>query len=251
MELVTELAALRQLRTRTGRFELDNLATDLPAKLYSRALAGFLSNVRAEILNAQTCLDRCLNLLLTASDQYWSAHDNSNQLARGDSEFSPSGQDPGSRDPTSADSLQGCASKTKSKVSPPTRPEVHSGSHPKANSFRKAGSYTETFRSIREDRAQDMRAEFRRRRMSSAQSAARDTTARSSMNLKTTMDIDALRFMGFEEFPTVSNLRLRYRQLAKQYHPDHNPQHEDRFKRLTKAYNHLSSKVSSNSSAAI
>lgn len=75
--------------------------------------------------------------------------------------------------------------------------------------------------------ADSMREEFKRRRQT--------TGAR----LLTGADMDALRFMGFEDVPAPEILRQRYLVLAKQYHPDRHGGNENAFKRLSGAYSHL------------
>lgn len=52
-------------------------------------------------------------------------------------------------------------------------------------------------------------------------------------------DVEALRFMGFQQKPTKDILRTRYLELAKKMHPDRTGGNEESFKLLNKAYNRL------------
>jgi hypothetical protein len=91
-----------------------------------------------------------------------------------------------------------------------------------------------TFRRERErDRsgpADDVRAEFKRRRQS-------------ARPLRSFRDSEALRFMGFDDLPSFELLKSRYINLAKQFHPDRHGGDEAKFKLLTKAYSHLNSRI--------
>ena len=255
LELASNLSSLCELRMQGGSFELDKLPEELPGTLVSRALTAFLNNVRSEITTIRGCLGRCLTLLLTASDKFWKAHHDPTHLS--------AAVDSAELDPDSFRQKTIFANRKGDPVGPQgiSNKANQSSKHPRSpvdrSTVREPGSFTETYRAIREDRAQDMRAEFRRRRTTTSRNTAgrntagRNTAKSSVKSIKTTVDIDALSFMGFAEFPAVSDLRSRYRQLAKQYHPDQNPQHEERFKRLTKAYNHLTSRVVSKANAAI
>ncbi len=86
--------------------------------------------------------------------------------------------------------------------------------------------------------ADSMREEFKRRREKTHQSQSQGARAILSGN-----DLDALRFLGFEDYPALEALRQRYLQLAKQYHPDRNGGNESAFKRLSSAYAHLMSRI--------
>ena len=79
-----------------------------------------------------------------------------------------------------------------------------------------------------------MREEFKRRRQT-----ASTTAPQHGVRHLSGADIDALRFMGFEEVPAPELLRQRYIVLAKQYHPDRHGGNENAFKRLSSAYSHL------------
>jgi hypothetical protein len=79
--------------------------------------------------------------------------------------------------------------------------------------------------------AETMRAEFRRRR-------AQTPTIKRPAG-KTSQDLEALRFMGFDEFPDHEVLKQRYHALALEMHPDRDGGNESRFKLLTKSYKHL------------
>jgi len=56
---------------------------------------------------------------------------------------------------------------------------------------------------------------------------------------KSTQDIEALTFMGFDDFPEAEVLRQRYHALALEMHPDREGGNEARFKLLAKSYKHL------------
>lgn len=56
---------------------------------------------------------------------------------------------------------------------------------------------------------------------------------------KSSQDIEALAFMGFDDFPEVELLRQRYHALALEMHPDREGGNEARFKLLAKCYKHL------------
>jgi DnaJ-class molecular chaperone len=51
---------------------------------------------------------------------------------------------------------------------------------------------------------------------------------------------EALRFMGFDDFPTTDSLKQRYHMLALDMHPDRQGGNELKFKLLAKSYKHLS-----------
>ncbi|MEI6397278.1 MAG: J domain-containing protein [Pseudomonadota bacterium] len=79
--------------------------------------------------------------------------------------------------------------------------------------------------------AESMREEFRKRRAA--------PTIKRPIG-KSTHDIEALRFMGFDDFPTADLLKQRYHTLALDMHPDRQSGNESRFKLLAKSYKHLS-----------
>jgi hypothetical protein len=57
--------------------------------------------------------------------------------------------------------------------------------------------------------------------------------------IKTAKDIEALRYFGYKDFPDASELRRKYLELAKAYHPDTVSGHEEKFKTLSRVYQHL------------
>lgn len=78
--------------------------------------------------------------------------------------------------------------------------------------------------------AENMRQEFRKRR----------TTPTIQRPIgKSSQDIEALRFMGFADFPDEDSLKQRYHTLALDMHPDRQGGNESRFKLLAKSYKHL------------
>lgn len=85
--------------------------------------------------------------------------------------------------------------------------------------------------------AEDIRDKFRERRHS----------VRRSM---TTMDAQALKFFGLEEFPDKSELRRIYLDLARRYHPDCGGT-EDQFKQLTRYHAHLQQRLNSMSRVSV
>lgn len=78
--------------------------------------------------------------------------------------------------------------------------------------------------------ASDMRAELRRRRDQRRTFLA-------------PADIEALRFMGFEEAPSSADLRQRYLEMAKRLHPDRQQGSDAEFKALVNAYNRLTERL--------
>lgn len=74
--------------------------------------------------------------------------------------------------------------------------------------------------------ADDLREEFKMRRTRAAA-------------YLTPNDIDAMRFMGFEELPSSESLRQRYLAMAKKLHPDLQGGSDQAFKTLSGAYAHL------------
>lgn len=90
--------------------------------------------------------------------------------------------------------------------------------------------------------ARKVRDEFRRRRQ---------TTGRSGLSgMRTIQDLDALAYMGFNDFPEKDELRTRYLDLAKKFHPDRHGGSETAFKRLTKAYSHLTKRLEESTQGA-
>ena len=77
-----------------------------------------------------------------------------------------------------------------------------------------------------------VRSEFKRRR-------------RKTATLRSGLDSESLSFMGFSDFPTAGDLRRRYRELAKKWHPDLHAGNEEDFKKLNRAYRHLNAKIGS------
>ncbi len=84
--------------------------------------------------------------------------------------------------------------------------------------------------------AEDIRDKFRERR----------NHVRRAM---TTMDAQALKFFGLEEFPNKADLRRLYLDLARRYHPDCGGS-EDQFKQLTRYHAHLQQRLDAASQAA-
>jgi len=88
------------------------------------------------------------------------------------------------------------------------------------------------------DQAAETRDEFRKRR----QSAQKERAQEARQSVRTSGDLEALRYMGFEKLPSADELRQRYLFLAKTYHPDRGGS-EDKFKMLTRAYRQLSARI--------
>ncbi len=84
------------------------------------------------------------------------------------------------------------------------------------------------------DRAEDFRDEQSRRRQ-----AFSSGSGRAGATVKTAKDIEALRYFGFSDFPAQDELRKKYLELAKKYHPDSGTGHEEKFKTLSRVYEHL------------
>jgi len=84
------------------------------------------------------------------------------------------------------------------------------------------------------DRADDFRDEQSRRRQ-----AFSSASGRAGATVKTAKDIEALRYFGFSDFPAQDELRRKYLELAKKYHPDAGTGHEEKFKTLSRVYEHL------------
>jgi hypothetical protein len=84
----------------------------------------------------------------------------------------------------------------------------------------------------------DMRAEFRRRRAETQRQ-----TQEKGGKILSPRDLEALRFMSFEDYPAPEALRQRYLNMAKTLHPDRAGGDDHSFKELTRAYTHLSDKL--------
>ena len=84
-----------------------------------------------------------------------------------------------------------------------------------------------------QSQAESMRQDFRRRR-------ATADGKRSVM--KSALDLQALKLMGFDDFPAAEDLKQRYHALALEMHPDRQGGNEARFKMLSKCYRHLSTR---------
>ena len=80
--------------------------------------------------------------------------------------------------------------------------------------------------------AGDLREEFKRRR-----------AAAPLRPFLTPAEMDALRFMGFEDMPTADALRQRYLAMAKRLHPDRQNGDDQAFKILATAYAQLTDRV--------
>jgi hypothetical protein len=65
------------------------------------------------------------------------------------------------------------------------------------------------------------------------------TIPRPKPTIKTAPDLEALRYMGFGDFPELSDLKLRYHELARDMHPDKPSGSEIRFRMLNRSYRHL------------
>lgn len=101
-----------------------------------------------------------------------------------------------------------------------------------ADQSRGSGRSESRERSRPSSAADSVREEFKRRR-----------TTPQVRRLLTPVDMDALRFMGFEDLPSSADLRHRYLTMARQLHPDLHGGSDHRFKSLTRAYEHLSERV--------
>lgn len=77
--------------------------------------------------------------------------------------------------------------------------------------------------------ADNMREEFRRRRVRTSRALS-------------DKDLSALKFMGFDDLPDSEGLRQRYLLMAKRLHPDRGG-NDGAFKLLTSAYAHLQNRV--------
>ena len=72
----------------------------------------------------------------------------------------------------------------------------------------------------------------------------RRAAAQIRVSSKTKKELRALNIMGFEALPKLEELKKKYRELARAYHPDAGGD-EIKFKELTESYNYLSDKISS------
>lgn len=81
----------------------------------------------------------------------------------------------------------------------------------------------------RDDPIHHFRSSFKQRRT--------PTTPRPSF--KTSSDLEALKFMGFADYPSTDDLKQRYHSLALEMHPDRPSGNEQRFKLLNRSYKHL------------
>jgi hypothetical protein len=82
--------------------------------------------------------------------------------------------------------------------------------------------------------ADNIRQQFRSRRA---------TAASNRTTIKSILDIQALKLMGFDNFPNTEELKQRYHVLALEMHPDRQGGNEARFKMLAKCYRHLSTRA--------
>jgi hypothetical protein len=97
-----------------------------------------------------------------------------------------------------------------------------------------AKSAAKTRTEVRNDQADDMREEFKRRRQSGREHGIR----KGEIERK-----ESLKFMGFEKDPGDGEIRRRYLEMAKSLHPDRQGGDEVAFKTLTVAYSQLSGRV--------
>ena len=87
----------------------------------------------------------------------------------------------------------------------------------------------------------------RKSRESARQSGSSKNTHRSQRKFfnrelgSTYAEVMAMRYMGFEKKPADEDLKKRYREMAKKFHPDRGGD-EESFKKLTEAYRRLSEK---------
>lgn len=89
----------------------------------------------------------------------------------------------------------------------------------------------------------EAKARFRRRQSASSQNSRGSQRRFSDRELGSTYtDVIAMRYMGFEKKPADDDLKKRYREMAKQLHPDRQGGNEERFKKLTEAYRTLADK---------
>lgn len=67
-----------------------------------------------------------------------------------------------------------------------------------------------------------------------------ETIPRKALRLKTSSDLQALKTLGFKDFPEADELKKRYHTLARDMHPDRPGGSEQKFRHLAKAYSHVS-----------
>ena len=84
-----------------------------------------------------------------------------------------------------------------------------------------------------QSQAERMRQDFRSRRA---------TASGKRPVVKSALDIQALKLMGFDDFPEAEELKQRYHALALEMHPDRQGGNEARFKMLSKCYRHLATR---------
>ncbi len=92
-----------------------------------------------------------------------------------------------------------------------------------------------------QETADSVRQEFKKRRRAGAyqfRHGGHSGTISSPM-----FDLDALQFMGFNEYPSIETLRQRYLLMAKKLHPDRDGGSEEAFKMLNKVYRHLTKRL--------
>jgi hypothetical protein len=82
--------------------------------------------------------------------------------------------------------------------------------------------------------AESMRDGFRKRRAESPTPTIKRPIGKSAQ------DFEALKFMGFEDFPSSEDLKQRYHNMALRLHPDREGGSDVKFKLLSKSYKHLS-----------
>ncbi len=83
--------------------------------------------------------------------------------------------------------------------------------------------------------AETMREGFRKRR---AENPTPTPTIKRPIG-KSAQDFEALKFMGFEDFPSAEDLKQRYHSMALCLHPDREGGSDVKFKLLAKSYRHL------------
>lgn len=80
--------------------------------------------------------------------------------------------------------------------------------------------------------ADGVREEFKRRRATAE-----------FRRLLTPNEMDAMRYMGFDDLPSAADLRQRYLTMARQLHPDLQGGSDSAFKNLTRAYERLTARL--------
>jgi hypothetical protein len=81
--------------------------------------------------------------------------------------------------------------------------------------------------------AESMRDGFRKRRAQNPTPTIKRPIGKSAQ------DFEALRFMGFDDFPSSEDLKQRYHSMALVLHPDRDGGSDVKFKLLSKSYKHL------------